>query len=63
MDSNAPQLLNVLRVCDIPDVLGLIAPRQVVVLGMLPDAAAAFSKTATIFDAANHPEQFVVREK
>ncbi|MDM8005475.1 MAG: prolyl oligopeptidase family serine peptidase [Phycisphaerae bacterium] len=27
MDEGAPQLLNVLRVCDIPDALGMLAPR------------------------------------
>jgi len=27
MADDAPQLLNVLRVCDIPDVLGMLAPR------------------------------------
>jgi hypothetical protein len=32
MDPAAPQLLNVLRVCDIPDVLRMLAPRPVKVL-------------------------------
>ena len=31
MSSEAPQLLNVLRVCDIPDVLGMLAPRALTV--------------------------------
>lgn len=33
MDPRAPALLNVLRVLDIPDALGLVAPRPVLVLG------------------------------
>lgn len=33
MDKEAPVFLNVLRVCDIPDVFGMIAPRPVVVEG------------------------------
>ena len=33
MDSAAPQFLNVLRVCDIPDVLGMLAPRPLQIRG------------------------------
>jgi dienelactone hydrolase len=59
MEPSAPQLLNVLRVCDIPDVLGLIAPRSVTIHGTISEEASeAFSKTATIFDVTNHPEHF-----
>lgn len=34
MESGAPQFLNVLRVCDIPHVLGMIAPRPLTVSGL-----------------------------
>ena len=30
MEADAPALLNVLRVCDIPDVLGMLAPRPLI---------------------------------
>ncbi len=33
MDAAAPQFLNVLRVCDIPDVLGMLAPRPLQIRG------------------------------
>ena len=34
----APALLNVLRVCDIPDILAMLAPRPLALLGCPPDA-------------------------
>jgi dienelactone hydrolase len=37
MDASAPALLNVLRVCDIPDVVGMLAPRPVTLLSDAPD--------------------------
>ena len=37
MDSEAPQFLNVLRVCDIPDILGMLAPRALTVYGVPND--------------------------
>ena len=33
MDADCPQFLNVLRVCDFPDVLGLLAPRSLTIRG------------------------------
>jgi dienelactone hydrolase len=33
MDENAPALLNALRVCDIPEALGMIAPRKLTKIG------------------------------
>ncbi len=36
MNEAAPVLLNVLRVCDIPDALGLLAPRPITILGTVP---------------------------
>jgi dienelactone hydrolase len=49
MNPDAPQFLNVLRVCDIPDVLGMLAPRPLALQGF--DGAAA-AKVAQIYAAA-----------
>lgn len=49
MDAKAPQFLNVLRVCDIPDVFGMLAPRPLTVRGWSGDAPA---KVARIYAAA-----------
>jgi hypothetical protein len=49
MDRRAPQLLNVLRVGDIPDALGLIAPRPLTLLGA---ETAHFDKTTAVYTAA-----------
>ena len=59
MDPDAPPLLNVLRVCDVPDALGMIAPRPLTIHGRAPDALA---KTAAIYAAAGVPDRFVVQE-
>jgi hypothetical protein len=32
MDSGAPQFLNILRVCDVPEMLGLLAPRPLTII-------------------------------
>ena len=34
MNADCPQFLNVLRVCDVPDVLGLLAPRSLTIRGV-----------------------------
>ena len=44
MEPTAPQLLNVLRVCDIPHVLGMIAPRPLTMTGATPATVAITSK-------------------
>jgi len=49
MDAQAPQFLNVLRVCDIPDAFGMLAPRPLTLRGWTDDAAA---KVARIYAAA-----------
>jgi dienelactone hydrolase len=49
MESDAPQFLNVLRLCDIPDAFGLIAPRP---LTMLEADAARFTNTVASYAAA-----------
>jgi len=50
MDEAAPALLNVLRVCDVPDVLGALAPRPLVISGINRDE---WTKVARIYEAAN----------
>jgi pimeloyl-ACP methyl ester carboxylesterase len=49
MDSDAPQLLNVLRVCDIPDAFGMLAPRPLTIHGR----AADWEKVSRIYSAAD----------
>ena len=49
MDAAAPVLLNVLRVCDIPDVLGMLAPRPLMLLGTDGEA---FRRTAQAYETA-----------
>jgi dienelactone hydrolase len=49
MDAKAPQFLNVLRVCDIPDVFGMLAPRPLTLRGWSGDASV---KVAQIYAAA-----------
>ena len=58
MDAAAPQFLNVLRVCDVPDVLGLIAPRPLSVVG---SGAVTFSKTAAAYEAAGAKEKLQLK--
>jgi len=55
MDDGAPQFLNVLRVCDIPDCLGMLAPRPVTVIGK---PAPAWEKVESVFAAAGCPDMF-----
>ena len=50
MDPGAPALLNVLRVCDVPDVLGMVAPRPLHIAGAEPKT---FAKTQAIYAAAD----------
>jgi dienelactone hydrolase len=54
MDDKAPQFLNVLRVCDVPDVFGMLAPRPLTLHGMAEDATA---KVARVYSAAGAPGQ------
>ncbi len=53
MDNGAPQLLNVLRVCDVPDALGLVAPRPLRIVDSDP---ARFTHTAAAYLAAGAKE-------
>ncbi|MDB5301489.1 MAG: Acetyl xylan esterase [Phycisphaerales bacterium] len=54
LNNTAPQLLNVLRVCDIPDALGLLAPRPLSILGA---DAAQFTSTKVAYSAAASSSQ------
>lgn len=58
MDASAPALLNVLRVCDIPEVLGMIAPRSLTLLG---DSMDWTDKVKTIYCAAHAEDKLVQR--
>jgi cephalosporin-C deacetylase-like acetyl esterase len=56
MNNDAPRLLNVLRVCDVPAALGLVAPRRLSIIGDSKD----YAEIGQIFDAAGVPEKFSV---
>jgi pimeloyl-ACP methyl ester carboxylesterase len=58
MDAAAPQFLNVLRVCDVPDAMGLIAPRPLTILGTDPKG---FSKTGAAYAAAGASQRLSVK--
>ena len=49
MDNEAPQFLNVLRVCDVPDILGMLAPKVLTIYGVDSDA---IGKVGEIYAAA-----------
>jgi len=55
MDPNAPQFLNILRVCDVPDMLGLLAPRPLKIVTRQPQA---FERTSKIYEAAGAKSAF-----
>jgi len=52
MDSNAPQFLNVLRVCDIPDVFGMLAPRPLTLQGYSGEALRKVTQIYAFADAS-----------
>jgi len=56
----APQFLNVLRICDIPDVLGMIAPRPLTVLEGTP---ALCDRVKAAYTAAGKTEQLTIKAK
>jgi dienelactone hydrolase len=58
MEDDAPALLNVLRVCDIPEALGMIAPRPVMLSG---EPAAWLEKPKTIYRAAGAADALSVK--
>jgi hypothetical protein len=57
-DNSAPALLGVLRVCDVPQALGLLAPRPATLVGPAPDCEDA----AALYRAAGVPEKFMVKK-
>lgn len=68
MRPDAPALLNVLRVCDVPEVLGMLAPRPLTVEGGDDTAAQAptgqaapLAKVSAYYAAAGAPAAFVRR--
>jgi len=56
MDSSAPQFLNVLRVCDVPQTLGLIAPRP---LRIVSTSGHDFSATMAAYEAAGASDRLL----
>ncbi len=58
MQDGGPQFLNVLRVCDVPEVLGMLAPRPLTIYGTAPEQ---LDKVAAIYAAAGSSAKFVVR--
>jgi hypothetical protein len=58
MSDSAPSLLNVLRVCDIPDVLGMLAPRPVTII---TEQSESFQKANAIYRAAGATDRLVLR--
>ncbi|MBN1507055.1 MAG: prolyl oligopeptidase family serine peptidase [Sedimentisphaerales bacterium] len=58
MEADAPQFLNVLRVCDVPDVFGMLAPRP---LSLQGHSGEALKKVTQIYAAAEASDKLVVR--
>jgi len=56
MDIESPQFLNVLRVCDVPDVLGMLAPRELTIYSNRSDM---LEKVVKIYFAAEASTSFV----
>ncbi len=57
-DSLAPQFLNLLRVCDVPEVLGMLAPRPLTITGHNQEE---FAKVCQIYRAAGAEPQLTFR--
>ena len=57
MAPDAPPLLNVLRVCDIPDVLGMLAPRPLILSGVDPQVVGT---TVAAYGAAGASDQLTI---
>jgi hypothetical protein len=63
MDAAAPQFLNVLRTCDIPEVLGMIAPRPVTVVAPEGGGEESLARAAAIYAAAGAAKAWKVEGK
>ncbi len=59
MSAGAPQLLNVLRVCDVPEALGMLAPRP---LTLVEPPAELAARVRAIYKAAGASEHLTVKE-
>jgi hypothetical protein len=59
MEDSAPALLNVLRVCDIPDALGMLAPRPLILAGDQMDWAQI---VAAIYRGAGAADKLVFKK-
>jgi hypothetical protein len=57
MDNAAPQFLNVLRVCDVPESLGLLAPRP---LRIVTEDSGKFARTTDAYKAADSMDQLSI---
>ena len=57
MESTAPVLLNVLRVCDVPEAVGMLAPRSVRLLGPVQQWS---QRTAALYRSAGAGDRFAV---
>jgi hypothetical protein len=55
-EAYGPAFLNVLRVLDIPEAMGCLAPRRLTLIGAQDGA---FARTATIYQATGAAEHFV----
>jgi dienelactone hydrolase len=58
MDAGAPQFINVLRVCDIPDVFGMLAPRPLTLQGF---SGEALKKVTQVYAAADASDKLVIK--
>lgn len=56
-DSAAPPLLNVLRVCDVPDVFGMLAPRPLTIEGVGSDE---LQRACDAYEAAGAADEIVL---
>jgi pimeloyl-ACP methyl ester carboxylesterase len=58
MDPAAPQFLNVLRVADVPEILGLVAPRPMTIIS----DDERFQTTAAIYKVAGAADSLTIRQ-
>jgi hypothetical protein len=63
MDRSAPQFLNVLRVCDVPEVFGMLAPRSLTIIGCSGDALAKITRTYASAGASSQFSQNAERNE
>ena len=58
MAAEAPVFLNILRVCNVPDMLGMLAPRPLTIFG---GEAEALKKVTEIYASAGKPDAFIIK--